>query len=316
MVPLKRKSKKSEIEWLVSKIHQLLTKEYQYKDILILFTDGKIAKDYIIALKEANIPLDIQLTVSNIFGTENFILLSSTIQWLIDNNDNLSMRQCLDYANGIGVETIRQLRLLALSSDTSLWNVMENIAKNTKAFRDMRQRRKVVEFYKYLKNLKGMKKFSDIVETFFSYVISSKEDKGCNELLSHFKKFDSKENAVDLKDIFEDFQQQIDAGELENKYKKDPTKVRVMSMHSAKGCESPIVFIPALEDDIIPGDYANNIEEKRRLFYVSLTRTKVGAYLTWAGQRTGQEIHMHNRKMLGKKMSRFLEEISDNNENS
>lgn len=316
VVTLKNKSKKSEIEWLVSKIHYLLPKGYQYKDILILFTDGKIAKDYIIALKEANIPLDVQLTVSNIFGTENFILLSSTIQWLIDNNDNLSMRQCLDYANGIGVETIRQLRLLALSSDASLWDVMENIAKNTKAFRDMRQRRKVVEFYKYLKNLKGIKKFSDIVETFFSYVINSKEDRGCNELLSHFKKFDSKENAVDLKDIFEDFQQQIDSGELENKYKKEPTKVRVMSMHSAKGCESPIVFIPALEDDIIPSDYATNIEEKRRLFYVSLTRAKVGAYLTWAGQRTGQEIHMHNRKMLGKKMSRFLVEISANNENS
>ena len=85
-----------------------------------------------------------------------------------------------------------------------------------------------------------------------------------------------------------------------------------MSMHSAKGCESPIVFIPALEDDIIPGFYANSIEEKRRLFYVSLTRAKVGAYLTWAGQRTGQEIHMHNRKMLDKKISRFLEEISAN----
>jgi len=178
VVTLKRKSKKSEIEWLVSKIHYLLSKGYQYKDILILFTDGKIAKDYVIALKEADIPLDVQLTVSNIFGTENFILLSSTIQWLIDNNDNLSMRQCLDYANGIGVETIRQLRSLALSLDASLWDVIEKVAKNTKAFRDIRQRRKVAEFYKYLKALNDIEEFSDIVETFFSYVTNSKEDRG------------------------------------------------------------------------------------------------------------------------------------------
>jgi DNA helicase-2/ATP-dependent DNA helicase PcrA len=316
VITLKNKSKKSEKEWLVSKIHYLLTKNYQYKDILILFTDGKIAKDYVTALKEANIPLDVQLTVSNIFGTENFTSLSFTIQWLIDNNDNLSTRQCLDYANGIGVETIRQLRLLALSSDASLWDVIENVAKNTKAFRDIRQRRKVVEFYKYLRTLKDIKIFSDIVETFFSYVVNSKEDRGCNELLSYFKKFDGQENVVELKEIYEDFQQQIDSGELENKYKKEPTEVRVMSMHSAKGCESPIVFIPALEDDIIPGVYTNNIEEKRRLFYVSLTRAKVGVYLTWAGQRTGQEIHMYNRRMFDKKMSRFLEEIDINNETS
>ncbi len=41
-----------------------------------------------------------------------------------------------------------------------------------------------------------MKRFSDIAGTFFSYVINSREDRGCNELLSYFKKFDSKENAV------------------------------------------------------------------------------------------------------------------------
>lgn len=309
-VTLLKKSKKSEKEWLVSTILDLLAKKYQYQDIMILFTDGKIAKDYVIALKAAKIPLDVQLTVSNIFQTEYFIWLMATVKWLINNNDNLSIRQCLAYAKQIGAETIRQLRLQAVASDSSLWEAIDNVAQNPKAFKKMRQRNKVVAFHHHLVALKGIKKFSDIVEVFFVYLPETKEDTGCNELLEHLKKFDGQEDVVKLPDILEDFEQRIDSGELENKHKKEPKEVRVMSMHSAKGCEAPIVFIPALEDDIIPGIYATNIEEKRRLFYVSLTRAKVGVYLTWAKQRTGQEIHMHNRKMLDKKQSRFLDEIT------
>jgi len=72
---------------------------------------------------------------------------------------------------------------------------------------------------------------------------------------------------------------------------------------------SPIVIMPALEDDIIPGS-ATNIEEKRRLFYVSLTRSKVGLHLSWAYQRSGPEIHkVAGRLIFGKKKSRFLKEI-------
>jgi DNA helicase-2/ATP-dependent DNA helicase PcrA len=304
-----RKSKKSEKEWLVSTILNLLKKNYQFKDIMILFTDGKIAKDYITALKEANIPLDIQLTVSNIFQSEHFIWLMATVKWLVDNNDNLSMRQCLAYAKKIGTETIRHLRLLALSSDSSLWEVIGNVAQNPDAFKKMRQRKKVITFHKYLNDLRSFQKFSDIAESYLNYLPDAKDDKGCFELVEHFKFFDEQEGLVKLDDILEDFEQRIDSGELENKYKKEPKEVRVMSMHSAKGCEAPIVFIPALEDDVMPGTYASNIEEKRRLFYVSLTRAKVGVYLTWARQRTGQEIHMHNRRMLDKKQSRFINEM-------
>jgi DNA helicase II / ATP-dependent DNA helicase PcrA len=308
-VTLIRKSKKSEKEWLVSTVLEILKKNYQYQDIMILFTDGKIAKDYVIALKNANIPLDVQLTVSNIFQTEHFVWLMATLRWLINNNDNLSMRQCLAYAKQIGTETIRHLRLEALASDSSLWEVIGNVSQNPNAFKKMRQRNRVISFNKYLLALRSIKKFSDIAESFFAYLPETKDDKGCNELLEQFKKFDGQENVVKLADILEDFEQRIDSGELENKYKKEPKEVRVMSMHSAKGCEAPIVFIPALEDDVMPGTYAGNIEEKRRLFYVSLTRAKVGVYLTWAKQRTGQEIHMHNRRMLDKKQSRFLDEI-------
>lgn len=307
-VILRRKSKKSEIEWLVSKVKELTQEKYEHRDIIVLFTDGKIAKDYVIALKKAGIPLEIQLKVSNMFASEYFIWLIATIRWLVDTNDNLSLRQCLDYAKGIGTETIRQLRLLAISSNSNLWDAIETVASNPRAFKTMRQRRRVKEFRNYLNTLQNTDSFSRIVENFYAYIPDSKEDKGCRLLYEHFKAFDLQKDAVNLQDVLEDFEHGIDSGNLESKSDQERKAVRVMTMHSAKGCESPIVFLPALEEDIVPGT-SDNIEEKRRLFYVSLTRAKVGAYLTWASQRTGQEIHMHNRRMLDKKRSRFLDEI-------
>jgi DNA helicase II / ATP-dependent DNA helicase PcrA len=87
-------------------------------------------------------------------------------------------------------------------------------------------------------------------------------------------------------------------------------KVRVMTMHSAKGLEAQIVFIPAAEDDLIPGGNTN-IEERRRLFYVSITRSKRSLLLSWASQRTGREIHRRGGRMLGKEKSRFLAEMGE-----
>jgi len=259
--------------------------------------------------QDPSAPLDIQLKVSNIFGTEYFIWLISTIRWLINNNDNLSLRQSLDYWRGIGSETVRQLRLNALANKDSLWGVINDIVNNPDAFKKIRQRNKVIDFFKYLSALKNSNNFSDVAKKFFSIIPESKEDAGCNMLFEHLEKFDGKEDVVMVEDIMGDFEQQVESGELENKYKKEKDCVRIMTMHSAKGCESPVVFIPVLEDDVMPGQYPINIEEKRRLFYVSLTRAKTGVFLTWAKQRVGQEIHIHGRRMLGKNKSRFLTEI-------
>lgn len=308
---MRHKSKKKEIEWLVLKISELRKKDFEYKDIMVLFTGGDIAKDYVIALKKANIPLDVQLKVSNIFNSVYFIWLISTIRWLVNLDDNLSMRQCLDYWEGIGTETIRQLRFQALSTNSTLWEVMQNVSNNLNAFKKIKQRNKVKSFCDYLRKLKNFNKFQEIINQYFLAIPESKEDAGCKIFFEFLERFKDQEQVITIKEILEDFEQQVDSGELENKYKKERKNVQVMSMHSAKGCESRIVIIPALEDDIIPG-INNNIEEQRRLFYVSITRAKYCVYLSWASQRSGQEIHKREgRRMLYKEKSRFLKEIEE-----
>ena len=66
-------------------------------------------------------------------------------------------------------------------------------------------------------------------------------------------------------------------------------KVTLMTMHSAKGLEFPIVFLPGMEDGLFPGhralDNENGMEEERRLCYVGMTRAREKLFLTGAAYR-------------------------------
>lgn len=68
-----------------------------------------------------------------------------------------------------------------------------------------------------------------------------------------------------------------------------PPKVRIMSMHGAKGLSSQIVFIPGLEEEILPGPrrrrYPGLVLEAARMLYVSITRARLMAVLTYAESR-------------------------------
>ena len=69
-------------------------------------------------------------------------------------------------------------------------------------------------------------------------------------------------------------------------------RVRVMTMHGAKGLSARVVFIPGLEEGILPNrhqvDYPAQLLEAARLLYVSITRARAACILSWAQRRTVQ----------------------------
>ena len=92
-------------------------------------------------------------------------------------------------------------------------------------------------------------------------------------------------------------------------YDEELDAVIMMTMHSAKGLEFPVVFLPGLEEGIFPGMQAifnpEQIEEERRLAYVGITRSKEQLYFT----------QVRNRMIFGStarnKCSRFIKEIPE-----
>ena len=85
--------------------------------------------------------------------------------------------------------------------------------------------------------------------------------------------------------------------------------VTLMTLHSAKGLEFPVVFLVGMEEGIFPGYKSigepKDLEEERRLFYVGITRAKQYLYLTCAKHRTIFGSTSYNQ------ISRFVKEIPD-----
>jgi hypothetical protein len=77
-----------------------------------------------------------------------------------------------------------------------------------------------------------------------------------------------------------------------------PPRVRIMTMHGAKGLSAKVVFVPGLEDDIFPGPwrtpYPGLVLEAGRLLYVSITRARAACVASYSIRRTiqGQSLNM------------------------
>ena len=123
------------------------------------------------------------------------------------------------------------------------------------------------------------------------------------ELSSMFVKYEEESEDANLSEFLEDVALISDI----DSYNEDEDAVVLMTLHSAKGLEFPVVFIPGMEEGIFPGNQSmfseEDLEEERRLAYVGITRAKKKLYLISSAQRMlyGQT----SRNMP----SRFLREI-------
>lgn len=123
------------------------------------------------------------------------------------------------------------------------------------------------------------------------------------ELSSVFIKYEEESEDANLSEFLEDVALISDI----DSYNEDEDAVVLMTLHSAKGLEFPVVFIPGMEEGIFPGNQSmfseEDLEEERRLAYVGITRAKKKLYLISSQQRMlyGQT----SRNMP----SRFLREI-------
>jgi DNA helicase-2/ATP-dependent DNA helicase PcrA len=91
--------------------------------------------------------------------------------------------------------------------------------------------------------------------------------------------------------------------------------VQLMTMHSAKGLEFPLVFLCGMEDGLFPHQRSvadpNGLEEERRLCYVGMTRAKLSLYVTYAEQRRlhGMDNYTQPSRFIAEIPEEFVEEV-------
>ena len=135
----------------------------------------------------------------------------------------------------------------------------------------------------------------------------SAEDRAANvqELASNLRRFEEENPEGTLSDFLEEVSLITDIDNYDN----NADFVVLMTVHSAKGLEFPVVFLPGMEENIFPGMASvyvpSEVEEERRLAYVAITRAKEELYIFHAESR--MIFGMTNRN----RVSRFVEEIPE-----
>ncbi len=113
------------------------------------------------------------------------------------------------------------------------------------------------------------------------------------------------EEESDVKSLESFLEQVALVSDIDN-YDDDADAVAMMTMHSSKGLEFPVVFLPGFEEGLFPSQRSldeNNLEEERRLCYVAMTRARKELFI----------LHTNTRLLYGRtsanRRSRFVDEI-------
>ena len=276
-----------EASFIAKKIKELAEKKVSFQDIAVLFRANYQSR----AIEEAMLSADIPYQVLGVkfFERKEVKDILSFLRCSLNPENSVDMKRVINVpARGIGEVTLKKI----------LAGQKETLPATTK--------KKFYEFEALLKNIKEValaKKPSDTVkyilkETGMEHGLSlggeeeQERIENLYELVSLASKYDIYQPEEGIQKLLEDAALASDQDSLMHKNETE-SRVRLMTVHAAKGLEFGTVFITGLEDGLFPhrsfgesGGSQDHKEEERRLFYVAITRAKQKLFLTYASVRT------------------------------
>lgn len=237
---------------------------------------------------------------------------------LSNQNDEESLLRIMNFPQrGIGSTTIKRMIAFARKHNISLFDTMtrvfevidikERIQKNVKHFKilldkyiDLKDKLSVGELSRALVDELGVLRMFKEENT----PESTARWENINELLSALSEFSSSNKEAKLEQYLEEVSLISDI----DLYEGEKNAITLLTVHSAKGLEFPIVFISGCEEDVFPlsNRFSSDatLEEERRLFYVAMTRARIKVYISHARSRYRfGEVAYQSR-------SRFIDEIT------
>ena len=235
---------------------------------------------------------------------------------LIQNpSDNLSLKRIINEPKrGIGKTSLDKIEELSINSGVPMYEIIKNAEQYglNRVFLNSR------EFVNAIEELRAKKediKISDLIKETLkksgytqaleneNTIEAENRIENLDEFLTVAIEFEDESADNKLSDFLEGITLSSD---IDNMEEAEET-VTLMTLHSAKGLEFPVVFLVGMEEGIFPGYKSigepKELEEERRLCYVGITRAKEHLFLTCSKQRTIFGSTSCNQ------VSRFLREI-------
>lgn len=295
-------SDKEEAYYIAQEIDLLKNGQRTYDDFAILYRTNAQSRLFEDALKRRGIPYQI-LSGFSFYERKETKDMICYMRLVVNPADDLALKRVINEPKrGIGAVTLGKLEALARVHGLSLLDILSQDeisyslpAKAQKAVGEMvriirlcaqeKENLRVSDIYDQLLVKSGYLKALEAEDT--------QEAASRIENLMDFKSFiydyEKEKEDTDEKATLEEFLEKVATNGDADKLEEGTGKVTLMTMHSAKGLEFPIVFLPGMEDGLFPGhralDNENGMEEERRLCYVGMTRAREKLFLTGAAYR-------------------------------
>lgn len=308
-------SERDESDFIVDEIMKNVAHGKKMSDHAILYRMNAQSRNLEITLTKSGIPHKI-IGGNRFFDRKEIKDIVSYFAVINNPADNVRLQRIINVPKrGIGETMFANVLEIATGLGISAFEVCERSDEFQKTLRSAQKLMGFAGMIKHFQALleEGMS-LSDLLQEvldetkYFDYLDEdpeTAEDRKNNisELSSMFIKYQEEDEEFDLSSFLEDVALVSDI----DSYNETDDAVVLMTLHSAKGLEFPIVFIPGMEEGIFPGNQSiysdEDLEEERRLAYVGVTRAREKLYLINARQR--MLYGTTNRNMA----SRFIREI-------
>jgi DNA helicase II / ATP-dependent DNA helicase PcrA len=321
LVYFRADSEQGEGQFVAGKIKELIRDGgYKNSDVAILYRTNAQSRVMEEVLLKSNIDYSI-VGGTKFYDRKEIKDMLAYLRLISNPDDDISLQRIINVPKrGIGASSVDKMADFAVMHDISIFQALDSvellglspkITKGAREFRDL------------VKNYTNMQEFLSVTELVEDILDKSgyremlKAEKSIeaqsrlenlDELLSVTKNFEEVSEDKSLVAFLTDLALVADIDSLDDDGEKTDA-ITLMTLHSAKGLEFPVVFLIGMEEGVFPHSRSlmeeAEMEEERRLAYVGITRAEQTLFLTNAQMRT-----LYGRTSMNP-ASRFISEIPE-----
>jgi DNA helicase-2/ATP-dependent DNA helicase PcrA len=296
-------SERAEARYVIEKVKELVHDGASYRDVLVLFRTNAQSRVFEEAMLAEGIPYRLVGGVGFYARAEIKDMLAY-LRYVVNPSDAVAFRRIVNVPRrSIGQQTLASLVEAANAAGISVGQaIFDRDLLRRVVPKKQRELERFAELIEGLRERKERFTVSDLLIAIMEesgYVRELRGDdsaearsrlENLQELVGVAREYESSEGAGGLEDFLANLSLKSDLDELDTASRTDASYITLMTMHSAKGLEFPIVFMTGLEEGVFPHTRAltdnAELEEERRLAYVGVTRAMDRLFLSYAMRRS------------------------------
>lgn len=308
-------SGEEEAKQIASEIENMHRNGYNYSDMAVLVRTAFQTREFEEKFMSEAIPYQV-IGGPKFYERAEIRDILAYLRVLIQPGDDLAFERIINKpARGIGAKTIEKLKQITHEKQVSMFGAIEYLLNEGSGVSG-KAKANLAEFaenFKKWRELLGHAYPADlandiVVESGYMDMLKNDTSAEAEGRIENIRELISVMGDTDSYPSIEEFLEHVSLV-MDNDSAMDTNKVMLITLHSAKGLEFKVVFLPGWEESLFPHQRSldeggpNALEEERRLAYVAITRARQKLYITMASSRRIYGEWKNNPP------SRFLNEI-------